>query len=151
MSLYGHTMIKESAANNDELAGIDLKPYVELMAYDDISHASDTDIKAFIQSEAATVLQEKQVLNKGTMMRLSKADDEKRRIILVCYQLAKEDGNADYKKMIEYRNKWKMHRKKVLEKYSAKAKKVAVAAQREYIKTARKEPVKPAKEDKVDK
>ena len=141
MSLYGHKVVRESAIKNDELAGIDLKPYVEAIAYDDISRCTDDQVKAFVESEMAVVLQEKQVLNKGSMMRLSKADDEKRRIKLVAYQLAKEANDADWKKMVEYRDKWKEYRGKVMKKYGAKAKKIAVAAQKEYIKNARKAPV----------
>jgi len=147
MSLYGHTAIKESAVK-DDLAGMNLQPYVEILAYDDISRASSDEIKSFLESDVAAVLQEKQVLNKGTMMRLSKADDEKRRIILVCYQLAKEDNNPDWKKMVEYRKKWKHHRELVLKKYSAKAKKIAISSQKEYIKAARKGEVVENKDDK---
>lgn len=147
MSLYGHTAIKESGVK-DDLAGIDLRPYVEAIAYDDISRASSDEIKSFLESDISTVLQEKQVLNKGTMMRLSKADDEKRRIILVCYQLAKEDNNPDWKKMIEYRKKWRHHREQVLKKYSARAKKIAIASQKEYIKIARKGEVTEKKDEK---
>lgn len=143
MSLYGRSFIKESF-QRDELENIDLKPFIELMAYDDISRGTSEQIKEFCNSEIAQVLTEKQVLNKGTMMRLSKADDEKRRIVSVSYYLAKEANDPDYKKMIEYRAKWKEHKRKVLQKYSQKAKRIAVAAQKEYIKKAKKEPAAPA-------
>lgn len=142
MSLYGHSFIKESF-QRDELENIDLKPFIELMAYDDISRGTSEQIKEFCNSEIAQVLTEKQVLNKGTMMRLSKADDEKRRIVSVAYYLAKEANDPDYKKMIEYRAKWKEHKRKVLQKYSQKAKRIAIAAQKEYIKKAKKEPAAP--------
>lgn len=145
MALYGQNIIKESVLNNDDLAGINLKPFVELIAYDDISRCNEADIHEFVDSELATVLTEKQVLNKGTLMRLSKADDEKRRIKLVAYQLAKEADDPDWKKMKMYRDKWKEHRAKVMSKYGSKAKKIAKAAQVEYIKNARKAPTEPEK------
>ena len=99
MSLYGHSALKESF-QRDDLEGVDLKPYVELMAYDHISRGDSEQIKEFCQSDVAQVLMEKQVLNKGTMMRLSKADDEKRRIIMISYRLAKEANDPEYTKMI---------------------------------------------------
>jgi len=139
--LYGHSFIKESF--RDELEGVDLQPYVELMAYDDIRRGSAEQIQEFCNSEVAQVLMEKQVLNKGTMMRLSKADDEKRRIVTAAYRLAKEANDPDYRKMIEYRAKWKEHKRKVLGKFANKAKKIAVVSQKEYIKRAKKEPQGP--------
>lgn len=139
MSLYGHSALKESF-QRDDLEGVDLKPYVELMAYDDISRGDSEQIKEFCQSDVAQVLMEKQVLNKGTMMRLSKADDEKRRIIMISYRLAKEANDPEYTKMITNRAKWKENKRKILQKYSQKAKKIAIESQKEYIKRARKEP-----------
>ena len=91
--LYGHNLLKESAVD-EELKGVDLQPYVELFAYDDISRDNAASIKEFCASPVAQVLLEKQVLNKGTMMRLSKADDEKRRIVCE-FKYAKENDNAE--------------------------------------------------------
>lgn len=140
--LYGHKIVKESAltvtAEAEELKDVDLKPFVELMAYDDISRGSDEEIKSFCESEVASVLMEKQVLSKPTMMRLSKDDDERRRTKLAVYQLARESGDPHWKKMIAYRQKWKEERAILIKKYGSKASKIAKASQREYVKAARK-------------
>lgn len=134
MSLYGH---KSILAEDDDLRGVDLKPFIEMNIYDDLSRLSDEDRQKFVQSEAAKVLMERQVLNKGTMVRLSKEADMTRRIKLNAYTLAKQANDPDYKKMCMYRAKWKMYRDKVLKKYANKATKVAKASQKEYIKAAR--------------
>lgn len=136
MALYGHSLLKE--ASDLDIAKIDLKPYVELMAYDDISRDSAENIKEFCNSPVAQVLMEKQVLSKPTMMRLSKADDQKRRVMLTVYRLAKESNDPDYKKMIMYRDKWKEHKAKLIQKYGKKAEKIAREAQLQYIKDAKK-------------
>ena len=138
MSLYGHKFIKESY--EDELEGIDLAPYVELMAYDDISRGSEEQIHEFCNSELAEVLQERQVLNKKMLVRLDKASDQKRRAKLIAYQLANEANDPAWKKMQLYRAKWKEQRAIVVKKYGKKAMKLANVSQREYIKAARKEP-----------
>ena len=138
MSLYGHKFLEESC--KDEFEGVDLQPYVELMAYDDISRGSDEQIHEFCDSELATVLQERQVLNKATMMRLDKASDAKRRTKLIAYQLSKEANDPAWRKMCLYRAKMKEQRAIVMKKYGKKAAKLANLAQKEYIKTARKEP-----------
>ena len=138
-SLYGSSLLKESMYDED-LAGIDLQPYIQLMAYEDAAFKSSDEIKSFTESEEAKVLMEKQVLNKSSYMRLSKADDYKRRLKLAAYQLAKEANDPDYKKMKMFRAKFKHHRAKILKKYGNRAKKIVKVAQREYIKQARKLP-----------
>jgi hypothetical protein len=143
MSLYGHKQLVQES--EDDMQNVDLKPFVELMVYDDISRGSDDQRKAFCESTQAQVLMEKQVLNKGTLMRLSKEDDAKRRIKLIVYQMAKEKNDPDWKKMTLYRKLWKKFRGKLMRKYANKAKRIAVQSQREYIQAARKMPNAPAK------
>ena len=138
-SLYGRTLLKESAYDED-LSGVDLQPYVQLMAYEDAAFKHEDEIKTFTESEECKVLMEKQVLNKSSYMRLSKADDYKRRLKLVAYNLAKENNDPDYKKMKMHRAKFKQFRAKVLKKYGNRAKKIATVSQREYIKQAKKLP-----------
>lgn len=143
MALYGHKLLSESASEDIEfMSESALNKYVQMIAYDDLSMADDATIKEFCESAAADVLLERQVLNKGSLMRLSKADDEKRRIKLICYQLAKENNDSDFKKMIMHRTKMKEYRAKVIKKYGKKAGKIAKVAQKEYIKRAKKEPMK---------
>lgn len=155
MSLYGHrftNILSESAAPEDEeLKGIDLKPFIEAMAYDDISRGTDEQIHEFCNSELAQVLQEKQVLNKPTMMRLDKASDQKRRQKLIVYQLAEQANDPAFKKMVFHRKKMKEYKAILMKKYGKKAEKIAAVSQREYIKAARKAPSTPvAKADKEE-
>ena len=136
--LYGHKLIQENNAVDDELKDVNLQEYVSLIAYDDISRGSDGQIKEFCESELAQVLCEKQVLNKPAMMRLDKQSDIKRRTKLIAYQLAKEANDVAWKKMIKYRELMKEQRAIIMKKYGKKAQKIAMASQKEYIKTARK-------------
>ena len=57
-------------------------------------------IHEFCESAQAQILTERQVLNKKSLMRLSKADDQKRRIKLIVYQMAAEKNDPDWKKII---------------------------------------------------
>lgn len=139
-TLYGHkNMLKDAIVTEaDEIKNVDLQPFVELMAYDDISRLEDTQIKEFCASESAAVLLEKQVLNKPTLMRLSKADDLKRRTTWAVYSLAKEADDPDWKKAVFHRHKFLEYKAKMIKKYGNRAKKIAQAAQKEYVKKARK-------------
>lgn len=140
MSLYQNQMLTE----DDDLRNIDLTPYIEAVAYDDLSKMTEADIKAFVESDQAQVLVERQVLNKKTLVRLSKKDELKRRIKLIAYKLAHDDKNPHWDKMCLFRSKWKKERAEVMRKYGNRASKLAKVAQKEYIKKARKEPNRPS-------
>ena len=131
-SLYGHDVLNEDFSND-----INMDALVEMYFVDDISRMSTKQIKEFCESEQAKALVEKAVLTKPTMMRLSKQDDETRRIKLACYQLAKEANDPNFAKMVKYRDLWKKYRGLIFQKYANKATRIAKAGQREYLKKAR--------------
>ena len=135
MSLYGHQQVKKVA----EAADVNMQQIVEGLFYSDLSRGTNDQIQEFCNSPQAQVLVEKSVLKKGTLMRLSKSDDEKRRIKLVAYQLAKEAKDPNWDKMNKYRKLWKHHRDLIMKKHGAKAAKIAKVAQKEYIKVAQKQ------------
>ena len=130
--LFGHNMFAEATIDD-----IDIKPFVEAMAYDDLSRLDQNSLHEFCESPAAQALLEKQVLQKGTLMRLSKQDDRKRRIKLCAYQLAKTDKNANWKKMIYHRSEWRKYRDLVMKQYGKRAEKLADLSQKEYIKKSK--------------
>ena len=132
MVLYGHDVLNEDFSND-----INMDALVEMYFVDDISRMSTKQIKEFCESEQAKALVEKAVLTKPTMMRLSKQDDETRRIKLACYQLAKEANDPNFAKMVKYRDLWKKYRGLIFQKYANKATRIAKAGQREYLKKAR--------------
>ena len=49
--LYGHSMLKETTIDN-----VDLAPFVEMIAYDDISRMDTESIQEFVHSELANVM-----------------------------------------------------------------------------------------------
>ena len=130
--LYGAKPVDsiEKIGNSNEL--------LEAFFVDDILRLSSDDIKTFCESEEAKILEEKAVLKKPTMMRLSKADDEKRRIKLTAYQLAKEANDPEFAKLKKYTALRKQSINKIMNKYGTKAAKIAKVAQKNYIKTASK-------------
>lgn len=143
MSLYGTQQIAtmESVANSNEV--------LEMFFVDDLMKGSSEQIKEFCESVEAQILQEKQVLKKPTMMRLSKQDDEKRRVKLMAYQLAKDNNDPLWEKLVKYTKLRKEVIAQIMKKYGPKATKMAKIAQKNYIATANKvSNEKKAKEDK---
>jgi hypothetical protein len=130
MSLYG----TQALASLDEFANSD--KVLESFYVDNLLRLSDTDIKKFCESEEAKILVEKQVLKKPTMMRLSKADDEKRRTKLMAYQLAKESNDPLWEKLKKYQKLRKDTINAIMKKYGNKAARMSKIAQKSYIKSA---------------
>lgn len=132
MSLYGtgNLMSVEEQANNPII--------MELFFADDILRMNSDQIHEFCESTEAQILQEKQVLRKPTMMRLSKEDDKKRRVKLIAYQLAKDENSPLYKKLKLYTAKRKEVIAQIMNKYGARAQKIAQQSQKNYIKAASK-------------
>lgn len=142
MAIYGRDTLYESAGGVSDdavtLSEQELNEYVQLIAFDDMRRLPEMEIQGMMESGELEALCEKQVLNKKTMMRLSKGDDKKRRIKLIAYKLAKDEGNPHWKKMMMWRDKWKSERDEILKKHGKRAEKIATMAQKEYIKKARK-------------
>ena len=141
MSLYGATPIDsiEKIGNSNEL--------LEMYLVDDILRQNSDDIRTFCESEQAKILQEKAVLKKPTMMRLSKQDDFQRRVKLAAYQLAKEANDPEFDKLKKYTALKKQSANKIMKKYGVKAEKVAKVGQKNYIKTASKVKASDEKKD----
>lgn len=142
MSLFGTTQMvsMEQAANSDAV--------LEMFYVDDILRMNSDKIHEFCESEEAKILQEKAVLKKPTMMRLSKQDDEKRRIKLMAYQLAKEDNDPNWIKLKKHTAQRKEDIAKIMAKYGSRAEKMAKIAQKNYIKSASKVSAAASKDNK---
>lgn len=139
MSLYG-----QQNAVLDETYGVNMQELVETFYYDDLHRMSSDQIHEFCEGEHAKALLERSVLRKPTLMRLSREDDEKRRIKLACYQLAKDAKDPNWDKMLKYRALWKKYRGLIFKKYATRATRIARIAQKQYIKNARTEQNRPS-------
>lgn len=129
--LYGtnHIASIEEAANSDAV--------FEMFLVDDIMHNTSDEIQKFCESAEAQVLIEKQVLNKPTIIRMSKAQDYKRRVKLLAYQCARDAKDPLWEKLVKYQALKKQYAAKILTKYGKKAERMAKIAQKAYIKKAK--------------
>lgn len=132
MSLYGASSITslETFANSNTV--------LEMFFVDDLLRLNSDQRKQFCESAEAKILEEKAVLKKPTMMRLSKDDDMKRRIKLIAYQMAKDANDPEWEKLKKYTALRKESIAKIMKKYGAKAERAAKIAQKNYIATAQK-------------
>ena len=129
MGLYSssaHIQSDSDIANSDQL--------MEMLLAEDILRGTDEEIKTFCESSEAKILVEKNMLKKNTLMRISKKDDLKRRTKLIAYRLAKEAKDPLWTKLVKYHTLKKEMASKILEKYGAKAERIAKEAQKAYLK-----------------
>ena len=107
------------------------------MIYADLVQLPQEEIKEFCESAEAQALMEKAVLNKKTLVRLSKKDDLARRVKQAAYQIAREKKDPLWVKLV----KTQMMKRKlvaaIMKKYQNPAMRLARASQVEYIKAAK--------------
>lgn len=109
----------------------------ESMIYADLVQLPQEEIQEFCESAEAQALMEKAVLNKKTLVRLSKKDDLARRVKQAAYQIAREKKDPLWVKLV----KTQMMKRKlvaaIMKKYQNPAMRLARASQIEYIKAAK--------------
>lgn len=110
----------------------------EMFLAEEVSFMSQEQRTAFLESDEAKLLVEAQVLRKPTMMRLSKQDDQARRVKLAAYQLAKEGKDPNWDKLCKTNIKRKQLIAAIMKRWESKAIRNANIGQKEYIKTAGK-------------
>lgn len=114
-----------------------VKSVTEAAIYADLIQLPAEEIKEFCESAEAQALMEKAVLNKKTLVRLSKKDDLARRIKQAAYQLARDKKDPLWTKLV----KTQMMKRKlvaaIMKKYQNPALRIARASQVEYIKAAK--------------
>ena len=110
----------------------------EAFLVDDLSRLPSDVLKDFCESAEAKALVEANVLRKPTLVRLSKKDDETRRIKIAAYEICKEENPNLWKKLADNRVKEKKLINQIMKHYRSRAIKRAKQEQKEYIKTAKK-------------
>lgn len=109
---------------------------IESMIYEDAMALSDEELKEFLATEAK-VLQEKKMLGRRTIVRLSQKDDLRRRTKMAAYHIAKEKKDPLWTKLVKNRVLERKFIRAIIQKYKSQAVRLARLNQREYIKMKR--------------
>lgn len=138
MGIFGDSY----ALTENELGGpINMDELIESFLVDDLSRLNEAQIAEFCApGGAGEALVEAGKMSKKTVVRLSKADDLKRRSMMAAMQRAKEKGDPLFDKLALNRVKEKDLLDAIYNKYKMIAEKDAKAAQKEYITTMKKVP-----------
>lgn len=114
-----------------------VKAVTEAMIYQELANLPQEKIKEFCESGEAQALLERSVLNKKTLIRLSKKDDLARRIKQAAYQLAREKKDPLWVKLVKTQIIKRKLVAAIMKKYQNPALRLAKASQIEYIKAAK--------------
>ena len=126
--------------NEDEYFGLDENALIEAFLIDDLTHNYGEDaIHEFCAPGgiADALLEAKVLSNKRTAIRLDKAADAKRRMVIAAIMMAKAKKDPIYAKLVKYQLLRKQTRQKIVDKYGAKATKAAIKGQKAYVKAMR--------------
>lgn len=138
MGLFSNDITVNESFVND----VDMDALCEAFLVDEVNHKwSDEQIQEFCApGGVGEALVEAKVLNKKTLVRLSKKDDLDRRRTMAAMELAKQANDPLFQKLVTIYAKKDELKSKIIAKYGNKAERVAIAGQKEYIKKMKKVP-----------
>ena len=116
----------------------DLKNPNELMGafiLDEISHLPDDRIKEFCEAGGVgeQLLNEGKLRSKNTLVRMSKKDDLSRRKVMTCLQLAKDNKDPNWKKLVVNRMRKNELKKKIVKRWGPQAERIAKKTQNDFL------------------
>lgn len=133
-----------SESNDTCMNDVNMDAILEMFLVEDASKLNQLQLQEFCAPGGALdALCEAKVAKKyakNTIVRMSKTDDLDRRTMLVAMQMAKEAGAAEWEKLVKNRIIEKELLSKIKTRFGHQAERVAIAAQKEYVKNVRKVP-----------
>lgn len=129
MGLFTNSQLMNDA--RDVTMNLDMDELQEAFFYDD--HYSDSDEDKRELLEQADVLMEANKISRRTIVKLNKNDDLTRRTGMAALQLAKNNNDSLWKKLVKNRIQERKLLAAIKKKYSSKAQIAARQGQRMYV------------------
>lgn len=123
-----------SLFTTNDLDGVNKDELIENYIYDELSRLPDNKRKEFLESAQCVAMQEAGKFRKKTIVRLSKKDDLTRRETMAAMQLAKDNDDILWTKLVKNRVREKELIRAIKNKYSSKSARLAMYGQKEFIK-----------------
>lgn len=122
--------------SDDTEAGVsDTTALFESVFCDYVRHMDDEERKEYLESAEVQALVEAKAVRKQTIVRLSRADDMKRRVALAAIQKAKEQNSADWKRLKKAHAMKKAAIANIVKRYGNNVRRDVVKAQKAILKT----------------
>lgn len=108
---------------------------LEAYIYDELCSMTDEDKRAFVNSPEASAMVEAGLIQKKTLVRLTRSDDLSRRLTMACFQMAKENKDPLWDQLVKNRIKERNLIGQIKKKYASRATKTAKMGQKQYLKS----------------
>ena len=117
---------------------LDEDAMLEAAIVQEVEMMHDDERKAYLESDEFQNLVEAGVVGRKTVVRLNRNDDMNRRIHLLCLQMGKENGDADWEALRKNRIRERQLQQKLYTKYSNRVRRNAITSQKRLIKLSPK-------------
>lgn len=126
-SLAGDNMMNEELKHPNEL--------MEAFIIDELSYLPQSTLREFVEDGgvADQLVTESKLRSKNTIVKMSKKDDLSRRKIMTCMQLAKDNKDPNWDKLVKAQQKKNYHKNKIIKRWMAKADRIAKKTQQEFL------------------
>ena len=133
---YEDRTILEGKPTSDNYSGgvIDEEAMIEAAIVQEVEMMNDNERKKYLNSSEFNSLVEAGVVGRRAIVRLNRAADLDRRIHLLCLQMAKENGDADWEALRQNRIKERKLLGKLYNKYGQRVQRQASLSQKRLIK-----------------
>ena len=111
---------------------------LEAAIVQEVEMMHDAERKAYLESDEFQSLVEAGIVGRKTVVRLNRNDDMNRRIHLLCLQMGKENGDADWDALRKNRIRERQLLQKLYTKYGNRVRRNAVTSQKRLIKLSPK-------------
>lgn len=121
---------------------------MEAFIVDEVSHLPDDLIQEFCEvgGVGEQLVQEGKLRSRNTLVRMSKKDDLSRRKVMTCLQLAKDNNDPNWRKLVINRQRKNDLKAKIVKRWSNQAERIAKKTQQEFLHGgANKKGILPAK------
>lgn len=117
---------------------VDLKHPNELMEsfiIDELSFLSPEQLQEFCEpgGVADQLVTEGKLRSKNTIVKMSKKDDYSRRVAMTCMQLAKDNNDPNWKKLVKAQQMKNKYKAAIVKRWSNQAERVAKKSQNEFL------------------
>ena len=117
---------------------LDEDAMLEAAIVQEVEMMHDDERKAYLESDEFQNLVEAGVVGRKTVVRLNRNDDMNRRIHLLCLQMGKENGDADWEALRKNRIRERQLQQKLYTKYGNRVRRNAITSQKRLIKLSPK-------------
>ena len=118
----------EESCNTNEL--------MEAFIIDEISHLPDSLIQEFCEPGGVgqQLVTEGKLRSTNTIVKMAKKDDYSRRVTMACMQLAKDNKDPNWKKLVKAQQLKNAAKSKIIKRWRSQAERIATKTQREFLK-----------------